>query len=338
MYNCYEFPIYDGSGWLTAWTWSYEVYPGITYTANETHRKRIVAMGKVKVPFSGDHFWPCLVIQDSMAYDDNFGSQDRRWIYEWIVPGRFAGGNGVAAAQSTNGASQNFLLVEHFLQQNILDVPGWDLRCPDFANTTVWPDTDFTGPFVVQSVITDSTGVGADSLFYSINSASWLGVSHDSIHGDTFFFAIPSVVQSCSIGYFLWAEDSFSVLNSVDIWNTDPICAPESTWFRFTVTTGIAEHEANELGDRMLYCFPSPFSRATTIQFLHDGQMSTIHIYDAAGRMVRHFEMNSTSAIPRASFVWNGCNEEGHRCANGVYFIELQSEHGCIVETVVLIE
>jgi len=338
MYNCYIFPIYDGAGWLTAWTWSYEVYSGIIYSANETHRKRIVAKGKVKVPFSDDHFWPCLVIQDSMGYTDNFGSQDLRWIYEWIVPGRFAGANGVAAAQSTNGASQNFLLVEHFLQQNTLDIPGWDLRCPDFANTTVWPDTDFAGPFVIRSTITDSTGVGADSLFYSINGAAWLGVGHDSIQGDTFYFAIPGVAQSCSIGYFLWAEDSFSVTNSVDIWNTDPICAPESTWYRFTATTGVEEYSTGGLNKDLLRCYPSPFSRSTTIHFLHSGHQSAVRIFDAAGRIIRYFEMNSATIIPDASFIWDGCNSTGQRCSNGVYFVELQSPQGSVVETVVLVE
>lgn len=338
MYNCYVFPTYDGAGWLTAWTWSYEVYPSIVYTANEVHRKRIVAMGKVKIPFSDTHFWPCLVIQDSMGYSDNFGTQELRWIYEWIVPGRFAGGNGVAAAQSTSGASPNFLLVENFLQQHTLDVPGWDLRCPDFAHTTVWPDTDFAGPFVVQSVITDSTGIGADSLFYSINGADWLGVSHDSIHQDTFFFAIPGVAQSCSIAYLLWAEDSFSVQNSVDIWNTDPICAPESTYYSFIVTTGIEEHGVSELYANSLRCYPNPFARSTSINFQYNGQPAQIRIFDAAGRLVRHFEMNSTTVIPHATFTWNGCNSTGQRCANGVYFVELHTQQGNITETVVLVE
>ncbi|MBN2621601.1 T9SS type A sorting domain-containing protein [candidate division WOR-3 bacterium] len=337
-YNCYVFPIYDGAGWLTAWTWTYEVYPGIPYSANETHRKRIVAKGKVKIPFSGEHFWPCLVIQDSMGYTDNFGSQELRWIYEWIVPGRFAGGNGVAAAQSTNGAGQNFLLVEHFLQQNTMQIPGWDLRCPDFATTTVWPDTDFAGPYPVSSMITDSTGIGADSLFYSINSADWLGIGHDSVNGDIYYYTIPQVVQSCTLAYLLWAEDSFSTANSVDIWNTDPICAPESTYYRFVVTTGIEEHGTNNVPVNSIQCFPNPFSSTTSIGFMHCGQPTCIRIYDAAGRIVRQFTENSVTIIPQASFTWDGKNTRGQRCASGVYFVELQTGQRSINETIVLIE
>jgi hypothetical protein len=337
-YNCYVFPIYDGAGWLTAWTWTYEVIPGLPYSANETHRKRIVAKGKVKVPFSGDHFWPCLVVQDSMGYTDNFGSQELRWIYEWIVPGRFTGGNGVAAAQSTNGAGQNFLLVENFLQQSTMVIPGWDLKCPDFANTTVWPDTDFAGPYPVSTTITDSTGIGADSLFYSINGADWLGIGHDSINGDIYYYAIPEVAQSCTIAYLLWAEDSFSVANSVDIWNTDPICAPESTYYHFIVTTGIEEHGTSDLPANSIQCFPNPFSRTTSIIFMHCGQSSFIRIYDASGRIVRQFTINSATIIPQASFTWDGKNTRGQQCASGVYFVELQTGQRSINETVVLIE
>lgn len=147
-YKCYAYPIYDGGGWNTAWTWTYYLFGWLPYTANEQHQKVVVAKGKVKVPFSGNHFWPCLVIRDYMEYTDNFGTQDTRWIYEWVVPGRFGGANGVAAAQSTNGASQNFMIVENFLKLSELFVPGWDVYGPEFANTTILPDTGYLGPYL----------------------------------------------------------------------------------------------------------------------------------------------------------------------------------------------
>lgn len=340
-YNCYVYPIYDGAGWNTAWTWSYEIVPGLTYYANESHQKTVVAMGKVKVPFSGEHFWPCLVIKDYMEYSDNFGSWDTRWIYEWVVPGRFGGGNGVAAAQSTNGGSQNFILVDNFFKLNQLYVPGWDLRCPDFANTTIWSDTTYAGPFVVNSTITDSTGVGTDSLFYNVDGGQFIGVGHDSVNGDVYYFTIPEMVQSCTLGYFIWAEDSFSVANSVDIWNTDPICAPESTYYSFVVTIpGIEELSRPQPILNTIECFPNPFRHKTDISFSIGQRVECVElkIYDATGRVVKDFSVPTAYSLTPTVISWHGIDHNGKELPNGIYFIELKTDEENLVKPVVLIQ
>jgi hypothetical protein len=300
-YRCYVYPIYDGAGWNTAWTWSYEIVPGLPYHANESHQKTIVSKGKVKVPFSGDHFWPCLVIRDYMEYSDNFGSWDTRWIYEWIVPGRFGGANGVAAALSTNGASPNFMLVESFLKMSDLYVPGWDLRCPDFTNT--------------------------------------IGVAHDSSIGDDYYFTIPAVAQTCTLGYFLWAEDSFSVVNSVDIWNTDPICAPESTYYVFEVTTGIEELTQFPPLTQIMECFPNPFSKLTHIRFQTPSTKSqvTMSIYDATGRLIKDFSRLTPDALRPTHIIWDGTDNRGRKLASAVYFVEVKIGKERLVKPVLLI-
>ncbi len=350
-YRCYVYPIYDGAGWNTAWTWSYEIVPGLTYHANESHQKTIVSKGKVKVPFSGDHFWPCLVIRDYMEYSDNFGTWDTRWIYEWIVPGRFGGANGVAAAQSTNGGSPNFMLVDNFFKLSDLYVPGWDLRCPDFVNTTIWPDTSFEGPYMVSSTITDSTGIGADSLYYNINGGQFIGVAHDSSNGDDYYFTIPAVAQTCTLGYFLWAADSFSVANSVGIWNTDPICAPESTYYVFEVTTGIEELTQLPPLTQTMECFPNPFSKLTHIRFQvlpisgresSQGGTSiksqvTMSIYDATGSVVKDFLLPAAYSLLPTVVSWDGTDNRGRKLASAVYFVEVKTGKERLVKPVLLI-
>lgn len=344
-YKCYAYPIYDGAGWNTAWTWTYEIVPGLPYTGNEQHQKTIVAKGKVKVPFSGNHFWPCLVIRDYMEFSDNFGSSDTRWIYEWVVPGRFGGANGVAAAQSTNGASQNFMIVENFFKLNELYVPGWDLRCPDFANTTIWPDTSFLGPFLVKSTITDSTGIGADSLFYKIGGGPFTPVGHDSVVGDDYYFTIPMVVLPCTVGYFLWAEDSFSVANSVDIWNTDPICAPESTYYEFVTTTGIEEEKQipnTKCQMPKLEIYPNPFRHTTEIRYQMTDDRSTFNvprltIYDATGRLVKQFLLPTSYFSLSTSVEWDGTDANGKELSGGIYFINLEIKEKRFIQPVVLI-
>ena len=327
-YNCYVYPIYDSAGWNTAWTWTYEVYPGIPYSANETHQKAIVGKGKVRVPFSDDHFWPCLLIRDYMTYSDNFGTWDTRWIYEWVVPGRFGGGNGVAAIQSTNGAGQNFVLVDNIFAQYTLAVPGWDLRCPDFTNTTIWSDTGFGGPFLVSTTITDSTGIGADSLFYNIDGGDFIGVGHDSIIGDEYFFTIPQVAQPCTIGYLLWAADSYSVANDVGIWNTDPICAPESTYFKFFCNTGILEFKTEKIQPG-LQVFPNPAITGCDLIFATrnvavDSRVK-IAVYDVSGSIICDIPVPGVAEQHCGRVRWNGCDNAGVGVAAGVYFIRLKA-------------
>jgi hypothetical protein len=347
----YAYPMYDGSSWNTAYVYTYEVYPGLPYSATEQHQKTIVAKGKVKVPFSGVHFWPCLVIRDHMEYSDNFGNWDTRWIYEWVVPGRFGGGNGVAAAQSTNGGSQNFMIVENFLMQSELYVPGWDVHGPEFASTTVWPDTGYLGPFVVQSTITDSSGIGADSLFYNINGGPFAGVGHDSVISDVYYYTIPPAASECTLGYFIWAEDSFCVANGVDLWHTDPICAPESTYFGFSVWTGITEGAAQSAcGTLRLEIFPNPFMDCITIKFqvpstnpphhMADQTISntqtSLRIYDAAGKMVRSFPCSMPSALCPMQATWDGSDASGRQLPSGVYFVKLVNGKDAVTRTVVL--
>ncbi|MEO0079568.1 MAG: hypothetical protein ABIK44_02675 [candidate division WOR-3 bacterium] len=263
--EAYVLPMYYGASWNTAWAWQYEIFPGVPYIAQEQHEKRICAKGKVRVPMSGEYFWPCLVIKDHMTYSDNMGTLDTRWIYEWVVPGHFLGGNGVCAAMSQNGAAQNFINVENFFQLETCSIPGWDLMPPTFANTRIWPDTTYAGPFVVWSDITDDEGLGEESLFYRVNLGNWVSVEPDSERGNTFYFTIPQVTSPARIDYYIWAMDEFSLDNEIEFWTTWPVCSPESTMITFNVNPVGIENEPLP-GTARLTVQPNPFGRTTTFR------------------------------------------------------------------------
>jgi hypothetical protein len=177
---------------------------------------------------------------------------------------------------------------------------------------------------MVSSTITDSTGIGADSLYYNINGGQFIGVAHDSSNGDDYYFTIPAVAQTCTLGYFLWAEDSFSVVNSVDIWNTDPICAPESTYYVFEVTTGIEELTQFPPLTQIMECFPNPFSKLTHIRFQTPSTKSqvTMSIYDATGRLIKDFSRLTPDALRPTHIIWDGTDNRGRKLASAVYFVE----------------
>ncbi|MEO0077385.1 MAG: hypothetical protein ABIK86_00090 [candidate division WOR-3 bacterium] len=293
----YNIPLFFGNAWNTAWQWQYEIYPGIPYAATEQHQKRICAKGKVRVPASGDYFWPCLVIKDYMTYSDNMGSNDTRWIYEWVVPGVFAGANGVCAAMSQNGAPPNFMNVETFMQLASLSVPGWDASPPAFANTTVWPDTSFTGPFLVSSEITDDNAVGQESLFYRVNQGNWTAVTADSSSGDVYFFTLPAVSPNARVDYYIWARDSFCTARDIELWTTWPVCSPESTMITFRATGTPVEHERPlHPGEARLSVNPNPAGSHPLFRLNHPyAQTAHLAILRPDGSRVTSLELTAES-------------------------------------------
>ncbi|MGQ9677752.1 MAG: T9SS type A sorting domain-containing protein [bacterium] len=312
----YNLPMYYGGSWISAWSWQYEIIPGIPYQATEQHQKRIVARGKVKIPMSGEYFWPCLVIKDYMVYNDNMGTNERRWIYEWVVPGHFCGGNGVAAALSQNGAAPDFVTVETFMQLDTLIIPDWDLFPPRFGATTILTDTTYPGPFIVSSTITDNDAVGAESLFYRINQGAWVSVPSDSQRSNIYYFTIPQVTQPARIDYYIWAMDEFCVDNEIEFWTTFPFCSPESTMITFNVTTtGFEELHHLLPAETQLTITPNPFTTSTVFQLQHPfAKAATLLLYRADGTLLQKLILNQQANGLLATTWHRG------RLSAGVYF------------------
>ncbi len=91
-------------------------------------------------------------------------------------------------------------------------VKGRDIDPPVFVTFTLPDSTPSFGPYVVKSVITDIFGIGWDTLYYDYG-AGYTGVSHDSVVADTYYYTIPSFVDSTMIlpltlKYYLAAEDT----------------------------------------------------------------------------------------------------------------------------------
>jgi len=322
----YSTPMHYGQSWSSAVSWQYEFLTGFPYSATESHTKHIVARGKVKVPASGEYYWPCLVIRDSMRFADNYGNDDSRWIYEWVVPGVFSGANGVAAALSQSNAGQNFTDVATMMQISVCNIPGWDLRPPAFSYTRVWPDTNFLGPYEVWTVIQDNDAVGEESLFYRVDTGAWVGAEPDSARSDTFYFTIPSVALASRVDYYFWARDSFSANNDVDLWTTWPPCSPESTTITFHVgLTGTAEQEPIVPGRIGLSASPNPFGEATTFYFNYPRvHQATVKVFSSSGELIRMLDM---SPVPSLGFLahWDGRDEEGVELPAGTYLYRVES-------------
>ncbi|MFH2000850.1 MAG: hypothetical protein ABIK28_14310 [Planctomycetota bacterium] len=111
--KAYHFPMQVGTMWYTSSIYTYTIL-GLPITTTETHQSEVVAQGRVKthdIPY----WMECLVIKTFHTYSDTAGSSDTYWLYEWVVPNGFSGGNGVAALMSQNQATSDFVFCRYAL-------------------------------------------------------------------------------------------------------------------------------------------------------------------------------------------------------------------------------
>jgi hypothetical protein len=98
---------------------------------------------------------------------------------------------------------------------------------PSVTLTTIWPDTAFSGPYNVRTVIKGADGVGYAALAFYFNPTDgpwywpyygWGNSDDNWIEeytqvGDTFYFDIPAVPigleTPVTVGYSIYAEDNF---------------------------------------------------------------------------------------------------------------------------------
>ncbi len=99
----------------------------------------------------------------------------------------------------------------------------------------------------------------------------------------------------------------------------------------FGIATGI--EEANDLEARMisLRVSPNPFSNLANIRFIiPDPGYTTgrpkLQIYDASGRLVKSFNLESWIMDRTSSISWDGRDDQHRRVSSGVYFIQLVTD------------
>lgn len=85
--------------------------------------------------------------------------------------------------------------------------------------------------------------------------------------------------------------------------------------------------------------YPNPFNPGTTIEYelLSPGDVG-IHIYDVAGRLVRHLLERPLSAAGTYRVAWDGRDQNGVRASSGVYFARISTADNAKTLRVVLLK
>jgi hypothetical protein len=157
-----------------------------------------------------------------------------------------------------------------------------------------------------------------------------MGIGHDSVAGDKYFFTMPGVAGDCTLSYYLWAEDSFCVVNGIDIWATDPEAAPQNNVISFVVSTvGVEETMHLERSALSLSVQPNPFTDGVRITAsVGDAREGFVRIFDQSGRQVAKLDVGRGDGHSNSSAVslsWKGLDESGRSVPSGTYFAVLQT-------------
>jgi hypothetical protein len=114
----------------------------------------------------------------------------------------------------------------------------------------------------------------------------------------------------------------------------------------------ISELNNGIIANSFLEIYPSPFRLITNIRYMiHDtGHIEesrnsnfemrnpSIKIYDATGRLIQSFDLESRIMNHESSLIWDGTDNVGNRVAEGVYFVCLQGPRLNITKKVILVE
>ncbi len=202
-----------------------------------------------------------------------------------------------------------------FIDDFMLFTPT-DNEPPYFTNTTVWPDTNYTGPFPVQSKITDKSGVDQAKLYYRVNSGSWQELTMSAGSNNIYSASIPAQSSGDKIDYYLWARDKWLTPNA----GCDPIGAPDRGYYSFNLKIGINEGQAGRI--QFMPIITNPTRGPVKIRFsIPEKNKVNLAVYDVTGRKVKTI-FNKKIAPGEYQITWNRLDEKHRQISTGIYFLK----------------
>jgi predicted acyl esterase len=93
---------------------------------------------------------------------------------------------------------------------------------------------------------------------------------------------------------------------------------------------GVTEHKTEQPVANLLKVYPNPFAHITNIRFMiHDSRYRIgnpeLRIYDATGRLVKSFDLESCIMDRGSAISWDGTDQANRQLGSGVYFVKFVS-------------
>jgi hypothetical protein len=222
------------------------------------------------------------------------------------------------------------------------------------------PDADGDGKleFVVKGFVVPTARINAfifeatgDNTYEIIKSFDLFG-GHNSYYGgysdvgDVDGDSIPEIaLEGCQNIYILKVagNDSFYVWetlpgnnsgSSVRVFDIDGnglsevIISGNNETRIYEYEVGVAESTPSKMQIIGLSITPNPFRDRTIVRFSiheadHKMQNPTLKIYDACGRLIRYFNLESSIVDCVSAISWQGDDDAGRKLSGGVYFLTL---------------
>ncbi len=111
--------------------------------------------------------------------------------------------------------------------------------------------------------------------------------------------------------------------------------------YRWNIQVGAEENDAQgDIQKILLKISPNPFRNHLVIKFeIRNPKFETsLKIYDASGRVVKSFNLESCIVNQVSAMVWDGTDDSGLRVPSGVYFVRLDSGEKKHIEKVIKID
>jgi hypothetical protein len=263
-------------------------------------------------PPDNTHYWRIVFSTDSgQTFPDTIVENLHADVrsFEWIVPLMNCAGCRIKL-ELVNASAD--VVVDDMSDQNFII----DITAPVIDSTSVWSDTTYSGPFEVETHVTDNlSGVDSVLLHYKRDEDSdWIAlVMYPTGFPLWYVDSIPSVSNpGDSVRYYIEAIDGAG--HSA----TDPTDAPGDYYVFRVNTTGVAEDDvipalfsfglhSNPIIDHAIFYMTLPMD-------VH----LTLNIYDVTGRLIAQpLKGNLSAGYYRIT--WSA------QVSSGIYFYVLDS-------------
>ncbi len=259
-----------------------------------------------------------------------------------------------------NNSSEAIMLTEFANNGGRLYMEGGDvwfydplMGGHDFSNLFgLYPDADGGSD---MGPISGISGTFTDGMFFNYTGENdWMDHISPSSPGSFLIFRDTDNYYNCGVAYdagnYRTVGTSFEIGMLVD--GSPPSTRAillDSIMHFFGFSHGITERDKNNIqpSEISLQIYPNPFKKNLTIKFQipirqevwrtggpnppqspfikggQKGDLSSLKIYDASGRLVKAFLLPTSHSLLLTSVEWNGTDDLGRRLPAGIYFIRL---------------
>jgi hypothetical protein len=105
--------------------------------------------------------------------------------------------------------------------------------------------------------------------------------------------------------------------------------------FRWALNVGIEEYTTAKTDRIVMSTYPNPFSRQTSLEYCLPSPVHVrVMLYDASGQYVATL-INTYQAQGQHITQWNGQDARGAKCAPGIYFYRLITDHTTVSGSII---